>query len=419
MYNVIVTFIFYFLTNIHMNRQSQQLVVASVVAFLTSGVITLAGLSAAEEMQHMDVGTSSPSGSTSYTPPADSGTTYQQPSGDSSYQQPSGGGDMGGMDTFQPVDHGAPPLFDNTQRQDVGGSMDFQGHGDNFQKDGAGFQRDGMNFQKDGSNFQRDGFNFQKDGAGFHQGAPDFGGKTGAERGFRGNFEGKEGAERVGGRFERQPMGGFGEEEGVFGKGTSYPTRSEQGGKEGIFGKDTQWPVRGKHAGAEDGNGRRSPNFDMSQFDQFVPKKSNANVDSLLESLPTGEGESAPTLTAAQEKKVENTLGKADAAEAKAVSGLQNIFKKKPTKSAAKKATNHILTLVKQWVSVQKLTDGLSDFESDAVDHASKSATSFADTIVEACDAASEFFDGKWKGEKVCAVAQKQIHAAAGEEEFE
>jgi len=397
-----------------MNRQSQQLVVASVVAFLTSGVITLAGLSAAQDM---NMGGTPPPGDGMSMPPGE-----MQPmmdTGDPQQFQP--------MDGYRSMDQGTPPMFQDTQRHEFGDmktdfQMDgprFQREGDNFQKDGPRFQREGDNFQKDGPIFQRDGMNFQKDGDRFRQGAPDFGGKTGAERGFRGGFKEKEGMEHTGGRFERKPMDGFSEKEGVFGKGTSYPLKDEQGGKKGIFGKDTQWPVRGEHAGAEDGNGRGSPNFDMSQFDQFVPKKSNANVDSLLESLPTGEGESAPTLTAAQEKKVENTLGNADAAETKAVSGLQNIFKKKPTKSSATKATNHILTLVKQWVSVQKLADGLGDFESDVVDHASASATSFADTIVEACDAASEFFDGKWKGEKVCAVAQKQIHAAAGEEEFE
>ncbi|MBI2523723.1 hypothetical protein HYW11_00695 [Candidatus Peregrinibacteria bacterium] len=415
-----------------MNRQSQQLVVASVVAFLTSGVITLAGLSAAQDSMHM--GTyMEPTGSTSYTPPADGGgTTYQEPTNTyhpmDTYTQPAG--DFSNYSGTQPTG--------STFTQPTGDSK-IQWDGQTFQKDGADFQMHGAGFQKDGSNFQRDGFDFQKDGAGFHQGAPDFGGKTGAERGFRGGFEGKEGMERAGGRFDRKPTEGFGEtEQGVFGKGTSYPMKGGQGGKEkegifgkgttfpmkggqkeNIFGKDTQWPIRGEHAGAEDGNVRGSPNFDMSQFDQFVPKKSNANVDSLLESLPTGESDSAPTLTAAQESKVENTLDKADAAETKAVSGLQKIFDKKPTKSAATKATNHILTLVKQWMSVQKLADGLGDYESDVADHADASATSFANTIVEACDAASDFFDGKWKGEKVCDKVQEQMHAAAGEEESE
>ena len=353
-------------THTSMNRQSQQLVVAGVVAFLTSGVITLAGLSTAQMSM----------------PPMDGG-------GGGGYMPPAGGGDMGGGGGFQ------------------GGDM--QG--------GGGFQGDGMDFQRDGATFQ-------KDGAGFRPGAPDFEGETGADRGFSKGFEGKEGMERAGGRFERKPMGGsdnmkqFGGqkmqgegEDGVFGKGTSYPMKGGQGDKDGIFGK-------GGHSmkGATGGfNGEDGPRFDMNDFDQFVPKKSSANVDSLLDSLPESDSDAASTLTAAQESKVEKTLDKADAAEEKATSGLQKIFAKKPTKSAATKATNHILTLVKQWVSVQKLADGLGDYESDVVDHAEGSAASFSNTIVEACDAASDFFDGKWKGEAVCDKVMDQMDVV-GEE---
>src|SRR3989344_3028616 len=364
-------------THTSMNRQSQQLVVAGVVAFLPSGVITLAGLSTAQmSMPSMDGG------------------------GGGGYMPPAGGGDMGGGGGFQ--------------GGDMQGGGGFQG-GD--MQGGGGFQGDGMDFQRDGATFQ-------KDGAGFRPGAPDFEGETGADRGFSKGFEGKEGMERAGWRFERKPMGGsdnmkqFGGqkmqgegEDGVFGKGTSYPMKGGQGDKDGIFGK-------GGHSmkGATGGfNGEDGPRFDMNDFDQFVPKKSSANVDSLLDSLPESDSDAASTLTAAQERKVEKTLDKADAAEEKATSGLQKIFAKKPTKSAATKATNHILTLVKQWVSVQKLADGLGDYESDVVDHAEGSAASFSNTIVEACDAASDFFDGKWKGEAVCDKVMDQMDVV-GEE---
>ena len=144
----------YLLPNQHtyMDRQSQQLVAASVVAFLTSGVITLAGLSTAQTMMPpMDGGTmmQQPSGG-SYMPPS-GGDMHMAPSGDSSYQQPSGGSSY-----TQPTStYTQPSGSTNTYTQPAGG-VDYKWDGQTFQKDGAGFQKDGANYQQ-GKNFRFEG----------------------------------------------------------------------------------------------------------------------------------------------------------------------------------------------------------------------------------------------------------------------
>ncbi len=231
-----------------MNRQSQQLVIAGVVAFLTSGIITLAGLSTAQV----------------FMPPMDGGGTMIPPRNDGGYTLPTGGGGIGEMNNYQPPMGGG-----NTYMPPAGGGGGFQGGGmqggggfqgggmpqGNFQGDFQNtmhnadggvrtmpqqgrFQQDGAGFQRDGMDFQRDGAKLQKDGAGFRQGAPDFEGKEGAERSFRGGFDGKEGAERAGGRFERQPKEGFDEAEGgIFGKGSTFPRKGQGGEDNERFGR--------------------------------------------------------------------------------------------------------------------------------------------------------------------------------------
>lgn len=169
-----------------MNRQSQQLVVASAVAFLTSGVITLAGLSAAQESMPP--------------PPGGDGGMMQQPGG--SYE-------------YHPYE-GTSPSYGTSQP--YSGSS-FQKDGADFQMDGANYQKDGFNFQKDGAGFQKDGFNFQKDGAGFHEGAGTFPGRGATQ----GTFQGQ-GATQ--GRF---PGGGQGQQ-------NPCPTRSNLGGS--VIGND-------------------------------------------------------------------------------------------------------------------------------------------------------------------------------------
>lgn len=413
-----------------MDKQLHQLVVASVVALLTSGTITLVGLSAAEEGMHMDGGGSPPPSGGSYSPPPDGGGSYQQPSGGSSYQEPAGGSSYtqpSGGDWSQ---HSGSPEGNWSEHsgQPSGGSANYQG-GDHTGSSGqwgvgvGGGHRDGAGFQKDGEGFQRHGQNYQKDGAGFQK---DWGrGGTTAPAGMgneshmgrfgdsdRGDSSGAghmgDMGNKAGGKKKMQDMSDFGDDNA--GPGHEQMMKKfmhgAPGGSEGEGSDHAMSPdqyIRGK--------------FNMSDFEQFVPKKSSADVDSLLNSLPAGADEdAAPALTAAQESKVEKSLDKADAVEEKTVASLQRIFDKKPTKSAASKATKYILALVKEWVSADKLADGLADVDSDVVDHAENTATSLGTTIAEACEAASEFFDGKWKGEKVCDKVEDQMHAAAEEE---
>lgn len=262
-----------------MNKQSQQFVIAGVVAFLTSGVITLAGLSAAQDAMHMDGGMMQPP------PGGDSGTQQQFQPMDSGTQQQQ----FQPMDGYHPMDQGAPSMFQGTQENDVSGvKIDFQRDGANFQKDGAGFQRDGMNFQKDGQDF--------------HRGAPDFG-EEGARRGFRGDFGEKTGAEHEGGRFdERKPMGdmrqfggrkmrpddgnekvegglrtfdprkgNFGDEDGAFGSRFGDMPESEEGRQSFFKG------MKGEH---EQGKGSNN-----AFFDQYIRGRKAADDDVAEEDL--------------------------------------------------------------------------------------------------------------------------------------
>lgn len=120
-------------THTYMNRQSQQLVVAGVVAFLTSGIITLAGLSAAQDMNM---------GGTP--PPGDNMGGMQQPM--MNQQSPMEQQPMGGPQPFRPIndyrliDQGTPSTFQGAQEHDIGGVRDFQMDGPNFHP-GAGNER--------------------------------------------------------------------------------------------------------------------------------------------------------------------------------------------------------------------------------------------------------------------------------------
>lgn len=381
-----------------MNKQFHQLVVASVVALLTSGTITLVGLSAAEDpAMHMEGGTPPPSGG-SYSPPPDSGM-YQQPSGGSSYQQPSGGSSY------------TQPSGDWSQHsgQPSGGSSNYQGEW--HRGDANMGDRTGSSGNQPRNDAGQWGVGV---GGGQHEGA-----------GFQKDW-GRGGTTAPAGMGNESHMGRFGSSDMDDSSGTGYMGKmgnrasgtkkmqdmSDLDNEGGVPGGMKRKMMHGTGNGGEHGIGVGGGGFDMSQFEQFVPKKSMQDVDALLKTIDTGDGGSSVELTAAQTKKVENALNAAEKVEAKAVSGIEAVLDKKPSKASAGKAMKYVLELVKQWVNVAKIADGISDAEGNIVGDTDETATRLQEAIAAGCEALNEHFGSSknWKkGAVVCDKVMDQI----------
>lgn len=376
-----------------MDKQLHQLVVASVVALLTSGTITLVGLSAADEMQHtMD-------GGSTYTPPPDSGTSYQQPSG-TTYTAPTNTNtapvyqDSGTIYHQKPAGDLNRNTSTSTQTQPYG-----EHRMDSWTNDTKGVTDN--TWAPHGGKEELGGFKgagFQKDGAGFHKGAgaPDFGGKTGEGRSFRDGFGDKEGAERAGGRFDRK--GGFDHEGGVLGGATNKM-------------------MHGAPGGSDKGSGDHEPPHSLPSFDS-APQ--NSQVSSFLDSITPDSGADV-TLTTAEDQKVTALVKNADQKAVQDIKKIEGLLDDDPTKAKVKKMAKYILDLYKHWSTLFQLSNALDGAGAggSSVERAAEIAENLGQDLMTVCNDGLEWGGkalSKTKAAKACDAADEALNATDQED---